>query len=379
MLTKLCLSLVVLQLGSVAAELQWQFPPPDVADVRRVTPSIFAAGRPNRDQITKIAKSGFASLVSVYTLPATNLWNSMTGDFVSTDDYAAIGKSLGLTTRVWNFTTELHPWTDPKSFEEFAKSMDSLPKPVLVHCHVGYSASALAFLYAIRTGGIPASEFYSRTVSQGWEFQTNPDVNKLWASVAGASKVPETIKGPTLNLRLNKGSGYRMYYRTKRINDDWYVSGLPNISTELDSLKASGYGAVVSLLADGEQAGPMWPNGTYSAGVEGMVMNREGIPFFSAPLTPPLSADKLATVGLVLAKAAAASNNSGAVLVHCSAGYRSTAAVLAHVGVLEKRNWQWALRTAEAIGYSYWDEEGSDTTTDALVEALRSSRVQAIV
>lgn len=374
MWTKLCLSLAVLRLGSVAAELQWQFPPPEVPWVRRVTPDVFAAGRPNREQITKIAKTGFASLVSFFSLPETSVWNNMTGDFVSTDDYAAIGKTLGLATRVWNFTS----WTDPKSFEAFAKSMDALPKPVLVHCHVGYAATAFATLYAIRTGGVPANEFYSRTLRQGWEYQTNPSLNALWASVAGASQVPDTIKGPMLNLRLKSGTGYRVYYHTKRISDDWYVSGLPNISTELDSVKASGYGAVVSLLADGEQAGPMWPNGTYSVRVESMVMGREGIPFFSAPLSPPLTADKLAKVGLVLAKAAAATSHktSGPVLVHCSEGYRSTAAVLAHLGALERRNWQWALRAAEAIGYSYWDEEGSDSTTDALVEALRPPRVQ---
>lgn len=301
------------------------------------------------------------------------MWNHMTGDFVSTDDYAAIGKTLGLATRVWNFTS----WTDPKSFEAFAKSMDALPKPVLVHCHVGYAATSFATLYAIRTGGVSANEFYSRTLLQGWEYQTNPKLNALWASVAGASQVPDTTK-PMLNLRLAGGTGYRVYYHTKRISDDWYVSGLPNISTELDSVKASGYGAVVSLLVDGEQAGPMWPNGTYSAHVETMVMTREGIPFFSAPLSPPITADKLANVRLVLAKAAAATSNktSGPVLVHCSTGYRSAATVLAHLGALEKRNWQWALRKAEAIGFSYGAEEGSDSTTDALIEALRPSRVQ---
>lgn len=367
-------ALLVLSVSSASGlapqKFEWRFPPADVSWVRRVTPAIFSSGRPDRNEISLIREVGFASLVSVFALDATSVWNNITGDFVSTSDYDQIGKGLGLATRVFNFSS----WTAPESFDAFASAMDILPKPILVHCHVGYAATTFATLYAIRTGAVPADEFYSRTLQQGFEYQTNPGVNSLWADVAQAKEVPATVESVE-NLRLTGGDdGYTTYYHTKRLTDDWYVAGQPNITTELASVKASGYGAVVNLRVDGEEDAN-WPGGHYVAAAEKRAMEAAGISYFTVPVSDPITAAQLRNVREKLAQAAATVpiGSAGPVLVHCKSGFRATASVLALVGAQEKRNWQWALRQAESIGFSFWDSEASESVAQALTQVLPDS------
>merc|ERR1712083_23709 len=106
----------------------------------------------------------------------------------------------------------------------------------------------------------------------------------------------------------------------------------------------------------------MWPGGHFNETEERLAIESQGISYFSAPMSDPITVSELRDVKVVLAKAAAITTSKaiGPVLVHCRSGFRATAAVLAYIGFRNRDNWQWALRSADAIGYSFWESKMAD-------------------
>mmetsp|Transcript_58957 Transcript_58957/g.133330 ORF Transcript_58957/g.133330 Transcript_58957/m.133330 type:complete len:152 (-) Transcript_58957:106-561(-) len=97
------------------------------------------------------------------------------------------------------------------------------------------------------------------------------------------------------------------------------------------------------------------------------------VQFFHAPLTYPITASKLQTVHNTLREAEAATKDTGPVLVQCKTAYRSVAAVVSYLGAKEKKSWPWAMRLAEAVGFSFPLLEGSDSTSAAIRQVLPGS------
>eukprot|EP01033_Poteriospumella_lacustris_P014028 gene14028-10025_t len=57
--------------------------------------------------------------------------------------------------------------------------MDSLPRPLYVHCHVGYMANLFTQLHLYLKGAILSSDIYPNSLAMGYDYQNNTDVVNL--------------------------------------------------------------------------------------------------------------------------------------------------------------------------------------------------------
>mmetsp|Transcript_10216 Transcript_10216/g.25948 ORF Transcript_10216/g.25948 Transcript_10216/m.25948 type:complete len:386 (-) Transcript_10216:151-1308(-) len=346
---------------------QWEISLPEVPAAQRVTPAIFSYGRPTRQEVYRFKQAGFKSIVSVGPVARKTVpkWFELHGEYMSDDEYHALAKSIDMPLHV--FVWGWDGLMKREAFDEFAAVMDSFPKPVLVHCGNGWLAALMGGLYAVRSGAYPPEEYYRRSADIGFEYQNETGLNLLYANLTNTQPRPSVPK--KLHKRLND-MGYSKYYYTRRVNDDWYVMGQPNVTLEFDAMSKAGYGALVSLREDGEKN---IDGSTFSVAEHKRAAEERKMKFFHSPLTYPITASKLQTVHSTLREAEGATKDGGPVLVQCKTAYRSVAAVVSYVGAKEKKSWPWAMRTAEAVGFSFPLLEGSDSTSMAIRQVLPGS------
>lgn len=94
---------------------------------------IQTGGRLIERHIGYLPEAGFQGLLSVvYFASNDTLYNGVPGDFPSSDYEVSLANSYGMKARyvVANFTVE--------SAKEVSAIMDSLPRPLYVHCHVSF-------------------------------------------------------------------------------------------------------------------------------------------------------------------------------------------------------------------------------------------------
>mmetsp|Transcript_58957 Transcript_58957/g.133329 ORF Transcript_58957/g.133329 Transcript_58957/m.133329 type:complete len:349 (-) Transcript_58957:230-1276(-) len=229
---------------------QWETSLPEVPAAQRVTPAIFSYGRPTRQEVYRFKQAGFKSIVSVGPVARKTVpqWFELHGEYMSDEEYHTLAKSIDMPLHV--FVWGWDGLMKREAFDEFAAVMDSFPKPVLVHCGNGWLAALMGGLYAVRSGAYPPEEYYSRSADIGFEYQNETGLNLLYANLTHTRPRPSVPK--KLHKRLND-MGYSKYYYTRRVNDDLYVMGQPNVTLEFDAMAKAGYGAFVSLRVDGEK------------------------------------------------------------------------------------------------------------------------------
>ena len=97
---------------------------------------IQTGGRLIERHVSYLQEAGFQGLLSVVYFPTNDtVYNGVPGDFPSSDYEMALAANLGVTGKyiVANFSVE--------SAKEISAVMDSLPRPLYVHCHVGLIAN----------------------------------------------------------------------------------------------------------------------------------------------------------------------------------------------------------------------------------------------
>jgi len=282
-------------------------------------------------------------LVALKPYAPASEWNLMTSDFPGTEEYANLASNL--TVRV----LALAEWWQSGSFDSFEKAMESVPKPVMVHCDDGYASAALSLALATKRGAQSASEVLDTGRSLGFDFVADDHALAVLGRVAA---VPSRAQSPQLNTLLAPG-GYRSYYKLKRYSDAWYVGGQPNVTVDLHSLRATGIKVVVNFRVPGEDDA-YWPGGKYDEGAEAQAMAAAGLKYYALGIEEPLTGQELARASRLLATARAAAGDSP-VFVHCRTGARASAALLGHEAVEEERPVSWILRAADQLGYAFWD------------------------
>lgn len=337
---------------------------------------IKTGGRLTERQVEYLAAGGYASIVSVFNFTTTDSsYMNVVDTFPSSDSEINIGTTAGLKVSVVNSQLTV----------EYATVISDLlansPKPIYVHCHVGWTATLFTLLHLYRAGMIPAAEIYNQGVALGWNYQSNADAVLLISQFTGYTV---TVTGPTLELPLvSNETSYKQYYWTHRVgNDYWYNAG-QLLENHVTAITLQGYKTIISFRADGEPTtrlpsdpaqGPVNnyefsdDHGNYSVEMERKAFEAQGLTFFHLPVTGAASwsVDTFKKYYVTLAEVA----KSGVpTIAHCASGYRSAGYIVAFLAYSQKQCTAWALTEARRIGFAF-DVSPNDAAVVSFFQTL---------
>lgn len=320
-----------------------------------------------------LAQAGVASVISLYPLETTDEWKGVPGDWISSADETALCESLGMKSIAFDFNDTF----TASAFKTVSDAILALPKPIYFHCHVGYSAALFAQLHMVRASSSDDETFYNDTLGLGWNYQADADAVALVSAVAGI-EVPVTE--PSIELDLADGeSSYRTFYWPHRVGrtDGFYNTGQV-LETQVAAIALAGFKSVISFRSPGEPTmrvpsdpteGPVDndefsdENGNWDGDAERASFEAAGLFWFSAPVSSGgdvFTAGSLDKYTAVLDEALA----RGAVLTHCTSGFRSAAYALAYRGRLDGHCSAWATEAMAEIGFTL---EENDPSTSAVI------------
>jgi len=360
----------------------------DFSKVPANNESILTGGRLIERHLAYLQQAEFLSLLSVVVFPTNDtVYNDVIGKFPSTDYEMSLATSYGLTSKYIASSLTVD------SAKEVSAIIDSLPKPLYIHCHVGYTANLFTQMHLYLKGYIQANEIYSHSLDLGYDLASNSDVVSLLNSLTGSN---DTVHSEAIEQNLAAGeSSYKSYYWTHRLGheDLWYNAGQV-LDTHIDSIKEAGYTTYVSFRADHEATarlptdnatGPVDNHefsdaleGLYSVEEERSLVTSKGLEYFHLPLNSEESNtwtaatyEKYLPVLRTIdtqTRSAIKTTGKGAVLVHCASGYRSAAFTLTFLAQQQRLCSNWVLLQAQEVGFQY--NNPNPTTTDMQVVAF---------
>eukprot|EP01031_Cornospumella_fuschlensis_P046857 gene46857-57371_t len=118
--------------------------------------SIQIGGRLDERHIAYLAEAGFKSLLSVVVFSTNDtVYNGVTGPFPSTDYEMLLAQENGMTGKYYasSFTVQ--------AAQDISDIIDLLPKPVYIHCHVGFTASLFTQLHLYLKKEIMPADIYT--------------------------------------------------------------------------------------------------------------------------------------------------------------------------------------------------------------------------
>jgi uncharacterized protein (TIGR01244 family) len=362
-------------------EFSWAVLSPFNYQTKRLSPGIYTGGRPTATDLSFLSQAGFASVLSVVSFPDDDIvYKEVVGDFPSS------AREMDLVTDSSLKMIQLDSMAlDIESVDRFIQAILSAPKPVYIHCHVGYTATLYSLLFQYSSGelisDVGTASIYGSGIVQGWDYQTNEKIVALVNSYTGAAAM---VASPSINLQLTDGqTSYQNWFWSHRVgNDLWYNCG-QILETQLVAIGNAGYGAVVSFRQDGEptthvistdcsSSSSPCPNnhqfmnndGSYNVTMEKNAVEAVGLRFFHLPVgSDSWNADTLAAYKPILDIA----STTGPVLTHCKSGYRSSAFVVAHLAQANNQCTVWAVQQATEVGYSF-DVSASDASVMTFFE-----------
>lgn len=330
-------------------------------------------------QLEYLAAAGFKSILS--TLPqetSLDSYNGVTGPFPSSTQEASIAFKLGMT--AITIDTDL----TPESAQKVSDAILALEKPIYVHCGMGYGASLFTGLHLFRTGVTPADEFFSNSLTLGWDFQADEGAVALVNAVTLLTP-PAAVQEPIVELTLAEGEdSYKSYYWSHRVgSDSWYNIGQV-LDTQVTTIAAAGYKTVISFRSSGEATvrtpsepteGPVNngefsdSEGNYNVTAEMEAFEAAGVYFVSLPVTgdEAWTPEQLREYTPAMQEAAA----RGPVLAHCASGYRSSAYVTAFLAQQQGLCSSWALEQARRVGYSFAAKEADASVVQFFEDSLK--------
>ena len=203
-----------------------------------VTPtSLVTGGRLIRRHLDYLSHTGFKSVVSIFPFETAAEWFGVPGDWLSSADQTTACEAAGMNSTYFAFGNATFT---PDSFKQVSAAIDRLPKPLYLHCHVGWTADLFAQLHQVTAGQASATTFFHDTRDLGWDFQADPDVVSLVAAVTGEAPAPLAPHTIDLDLAGNE-SGYQSFYWAHRVgNSDGFYNIGQVLSTQVKAIAAAG-------------------------------------------------------------------------------------------------------------------------------------------
>jgi protein tyrosine phosphatase (PTP) superfamily phosphohydrolase (DUF442 family) len=325
-----------------------------------ITDFIQIGGRLIERHISYLAEAGFKSLLSVVSFPSNDtIYNGVDGTFPSSDYEMTLAQTYGLSSKyvASSFTID--------SAKTISDMISKFPKPLYVHCHVGFTASLFVQLHLYLQGEALASDIYPNGLQLGYDYQNVSDVVTLINSLTGRndSTAPERIEQSLASGEYS----YKYYYWTHRLgsSDSWFNAG-QFLDTHLGAIVTTGLKTVVSFRDDAEPTAHLPgesgavdnhefsdANGLYSVNLEAVSVKAVGLDFLHLPViggsASSWSVETFQQYYPQLRKA----EQRGPVLIHCASGYRSAAFVLTYLAYNAHMCSDWVLLKARQVGFDY--------------------------
>lgn len=371
-------ALIIVTLNTMSASFQWETLNSYDYFTKRISQNIFAGGWLTTRDISYLSEAGFKSIISTTRFDeGADEYNGMSGDYPSSMEEVELAKSLGMSAKF--FSSEL----TVESVNAISAAIFSMPKPLYIHCHVGWGASLFAELHLYQSGSLDADEIYNSALTLGWDYQSNSDAVTLINAVTGLNSA---VVAPSIEQTLSDGEdSYKSYYWSHRVSEAdemWYNAGQP-LDTQVETIAAAGYASVVSFRSDGEATtrissdpaeGPIDnhefsdSSGNYNVTMERDAFAAAGVRFYNLPVTgdDAWSSATLAKYAPTLTEAA----SFGPVLAHCRVGHRSSAYVVAYLAQQKGECTPWALQQARKLGFSFDLSEDDESVMEFFESSL---------
>lgn len=332
-----------------------------------VTTPLLTGGRLISRHLSYLASAGVNSVVSLFPFNATDEWEGVSGDWLSSDDEVSTCESLGMDAVYFDFGSDTFT---PESVQTFSETLSQLPTPTYVHCHVGWTADLFTHLHLVLTNKRNSSTFYTDTLKLGWDFQSDVDANALVEATIG---LVADVSEPSIELDLAEGEDSYMYqYWSHRLGDmDGYYNIGQILDTQVDAIATAGYKSVISFRGDGETTTRLWTdpaegpidnhefsdnNGNWNATLEQIAFEAAGIAWYYAPVTGDAAYDPDTYYEYEPIFEGAVNP----VLVHCRSGYRAAIYTLTYLGSVHGFCASWAIAAAAEVGFHLNEVEDAD-------------------
>lgn len=251
------------------------------------------------------------------------------------------------------------------SVREVSALLGALPKPLFVHCHVGYTANLFTQLHFFLSEQISAEEIYSHSLLLGYDYQSNAAVVSLINSLSQRS---DSVQAERIEQDLAEGEySYKYYFWTHRLGDsDAFYNAGQLLSTHTAAIQGAGYKTVVSFRPDGEPTArlPTDPStgavenyefsddtGAYSVVLEEKEVHRAGLHFYYLPLVSGGATTWTRKTYDEYAPILDRATSHGAVLTHCASGYRASAFTLTYLAQKQQLCTDWVVLRASEVGF----------------------------
>lgn len=349
-----------------------KLPVSDSPTTRTPQEAIHTGGRLIERHVQYVAEAGYRSYLSIADFPTNDtLFNGVSGLFPSTQYEMSLA-------RAYNLQAEALPSEmTVSSVRAISELISSLPKPLYVHCFVGYTATLFVQLHYFLTGQIKdAQEIYAHSLALGYDYQSNPSAVRLINEVTGRS---DEAQAETIEQNLAQGEySYKYFFWTHRLgNSDAFYNAGQLLSTHMAAIQTAGYKSVISFRPNGEptvrtstdpKTGSVEnfefsdEHGDYSVALEEKEVRRAGLLFFYLPLVSGGADTWSRKTFDNYAPILSAAMSHGAALVHCASGYRASAFTLTYLASQQKQCVAWVVDRAAEVGF--------DLSTDKQVLAF---------
>eukprot|EP01038_Epipyxis_sp_PR26KG_P010210 gene10210-13737_t len=339
--------------------------------------TIQTGGRITERQIEYLSASNYSSLLSIVVFDNNDtVFNDVNGSWPSTSYEYSFASSLGIKSMYLASTL-----TSDSAYY-ISSLIDKLPKPVYVHCHVGWTATLFTELHLYLKGIVKSDdEIYQNGLKYGWDFQINADAVAMINAITNSNKSPLTQE--IIEQTLTQGEySYKYYFWVHRVgeNNYWYNVG-QILDTQLLAIHNAGYKSIISFRMNGEpttrlpsemgQSGYINnhefsdKNGNYDVKFEADYTSYYNISFYNIPITSTSwTASQFYDVFVPIMIVAEA---NGPVLTHCTSGYRSAAFTVAYIASKSNKCTEWALQQSSNIGFIY-----NETTDSTVIQFFQS-------
>jgi protein tyrosine phosphatase (PTP) superfamily phosphohydrolase (DUF442 family) len=331
---------------------------------------IQTGGRLTERHLSYLSAAGYKSVLSVVYFPSNDTsYNNVNGSFPSTD-YEKYLLETNYNMKMSYLASNL-TIADAKIISDL---MSELPKPLYVHCHVGWTASLFTLIHLYLTASSEykiqsAYDIYQIGLELGFDYQATQNSVDL---INGITSSTDVVKPPSIELTLASGeSSYKSYYWSHRLgdSDNWYNAG-QFLSSHVSAIALNGYKAIVSFRMNHETttrvtsddqhiASPVnndefsEEHGLYEISLEASVAMMNNVSHNHLPLSYDDASDWTVEQFEIYRPILRSIEMAyGPVLVHCDTGYRSAVYVLTYLAYNQLRCSDWVLSKANQIGFT---------------------------
>ncbi|XP_060064660.1 uncharacterized protein LOC132545013 isoform X1 [Ylistrum balloti] len=216
---------------------------------KELTPDFHVAGRLSERQIKYAADGGFKSIVSLYHYDEPS---KIGEEYLPTSDEAAkIAKLSGLEHRVV-LESGNSDWASVQAVNKLSAIIPTVEKPVLLHCHRGYTISFVAMMHMANaskhdpsyTPKVDIKHFYKMAATMGIDFTM--DFTQKTATEITGEAIPENLPTPNVVPKV-----WYDFWMAHPVYKNWFTAGQIRES-HLEKLKMDGFIHVINMRMGAE-------------------------------------------------------------------------------------------------------------------------------